>query len=66
MGDAVFAKTNVIKDLGNLAVHSARPMLRTDAVTAVRELLAVRAAGLFWPDLASLYWCRFGSSSAPY
>jgi hypothetical protein len=44
VGDAVFAKAKPRKDLGNLAVHSVRPMLRTDAVTAVRELLVVRAA----------------------
>ena len=37
-GDAVFTKAKLIKDLGNLAVHSTRPILRTDAVTATREL----------------------------
>lgn len=37
-GDAVFAKTRVIKDLGNLAVHSHKPVRQFDAVVAVREL----------------------------
>jgi type I restriction enzyme R subunit len=40
-GDAVFTKAKLIKDLGNLAVHSTRPILRTDAVTATRELFHV-------------------------
>jgi type I restriction enzyme R subunit len=30
----VFTKAKLIKDLGNLAVHSTRPILRTDAVIA--------------------------------
>jgi hypothetical protein len=37
-GDAVFTKAKLIKDLGNMAVHSTRIVLRTDAVTATREL----------------------------
>ncbi|MFZ2393349.1 DUF4145 domain-containing protein [Rhodoferax sp.] len=37
-GDAVFTKAKRIKDLGNMAVHSTRIVLRTDAVTATREL----------------------------
>jgi type I restriction enzyme R subunit len=37
-GDAVFTKAKLIKDLGNMAVHSTRSILRTDAVTATREL----------------------------
>ncbi len=40
-GDAVFTKAKLIKDLGNLAVHSTRIILRTDAVTATRELFHV-------------------------
>lgn len=40
-GDAVFTKAKLIKDLGNLAVHSTRPILRTDALTATRELFHV-------------------------
>jgi type I restriction enzyme, R subunit len=40
-GDAVFTKAKLIKDLGNLAVHSTRPIQRTDAVTATRELFHV-------------------------
>jgi type I restriction enzyme R subunit len=40
-GDAVFTKVKLIKDLGNLAVHSTRPILRTDSVTAIRELFHV-------------------------
>jgi type I restriction enzyme R subunit len=41
VGDAVFTKAKLIKDLGNLAVHSTRLILRTDAVTATRELFHV-------------------------
>ena len=37
-GDAVFAKARVIKELGNLAVHSHKPVRQFDAVVAVREL----------------------------
>ncbi len=37
-GDAVFTKAKLIKDLGNLAVHSTRKILPVDAVTATREL----------------------------
>ena len=38
VGDAVFTKAKLIKDLGNLAVHSTRKILPVDAVTATREL----------------------------
>lgn len=38
IGDAVFAKARVIKELGNLAVHSHKPVRQFDAVVAVREL----------------------------
>ena len=38
VGDTVFTKAKVIKDLGNLAVHSTRPMQQFDALTATREL----------------------------
>ena len=41
VGDTVFAKTKVIKDLGNLAVHSNRPVRQLDAVAATRELFHV-------------------------
>ena len=37
-GDALFTKAKLIKDLGNLAVHSTRKILPLDAVTATREL----------------------------
>ncbi len=38
VGDALFTKAKLIKDLGNLAVHSTRKMAVADAVTATREL----------------------------
>jgi type I restriction enzyme R subunit len=38
VGPAVFTKVRVIKDLGNLAVHSHRPVRQYDALAAVREL----------------------------
>jgi type I restriction enzyme R subunit len=41
VGDAVFIKAKLIKDLGNLAVHSTRTIQRTDAITATRELFHV-------------------------
>jgi type I restriction enzyme R subunit len=41
VGEAVFAKTKVIKELGNQAVHSARKVLPADAVVATRELFHI-------------------------
>ena len=38
VGEALFTKARLIKDLGNLAVHSARKVNDTDAVNALREL----------------------------
>jgi len=44
VGPAVFAKVKVLKDLGNLAVHSHKPVRQYDALMAVRELFHV----CFW------------------
>ncbi len=41
VGQAVFTKTKVIKELGNQAVHSARKVLPADAVVATRELFHI-------------------------
>jgi type I restriction enzyme R subunit len=41
VGDAVFNKARVIKDLGNLAVHNQRPVRQFDALTATKELFHV-------------------------
>ncbi len=38
VGPAVFTKARLLKDLGNMAVHSTRPVRQADALTAVREL----------------------------
>ncbi|MBX3669228.1 MAG: DEAD/DEAH box helicase family protein [Rhodocyclaceae bacterium] len=38
VGDALFTKARLIKDFGNLAVHSTKKMGQADAHTAVREL----------------------------
>jgi len=38
VGDALFTKAKLIKDLGNMAVHSNRKILPADALTATREL----------------------------
>jgi type I restriction enzyme R subunit len=38
VGDALFTKARLIKDLGNLAVHSTKKVAATDALTATREL----------------------------
>jgi type I restriction enzyme R subunit len=37
-GEALFTKAKLIKDLGNLAVHSSRKMAPADALAATREL----------------------------
>ena len=36
-GDAIYTKAKLIKELGNLAVHSTRKILPVDAVTATRD-----------------------------
>lgn len=38
VGDALFTKARLIKDLGNMAVHSTKKMVPTDAVNTTREL----------------------------
>lgn len=38
VGEALFAKAKLIKDVGNLAVHSTRKIQSADAISAVREL----------------------------
>ena len=38
VGDALFTKAKLIKDLGNQAVHGTRPVSVDDAVVATREL----------------------------
>jgi type I restriction enzyme R subunit len=38
VGDALFTKAKLIKDLGNLAVHSSKKMAAADALSATREL----------------------------
>lgn len=54
VGPARFAKARLIKDLGNLAAHSARPVAESDALRATTDLFHF----LFW--LARTY-----SRSAP-
>lgn len=41
VGQAIFQKCRAIKELGNQAVHSPRPISRQDAIDAVRELFHV-------------------------
>lgn len=38
VGDALFTKAKLIKDLGNMAVHSNKKVLESDALSATREL----------------------------
>lgn len=38
VGDALFTKAKLIKDLGNMAVHSQKKVLESDALSATREL----------------------------
>lgn len=52
VGDAVFTKAKVIKEVGNLAVHSIRAILRADAIKVTNELFHV----CFW--LARTYGQR--------
>ena len=40
-GEAIFAKARLITKLGNLAVHSSKPIQPADALTAIRELFHV-------------------------
>jgi type I restriction enzyme R subunit len=44
VGAKIFVKAKLIKDLGNLAAHSHKPLLPLDSMTAVRELFQV----CFW------------------
>lgn len=41
VGDAVFTKAKVLKDVGNLAVHGNRKIATTDAIATTRELFHV-------------------------
>src|SRR5207253_6098043 len=38
IGSALLTKAVIVKNLGNLAVHSHKPVRETDAIAAVREL----------------------------
>lgn len=44
VGPAIFAKIKVVKDLGNLAVHSHKPIRQVDALTAAKELFHI----MYW------------------
>jgi type I restriction enzyme R subunit len=55
VGQKIFIKAKLIKDLGNLAAHSHRPLQQLDSMTAVRELFHI----CFW--LARTY----GKASKP-
>jgi type I restriction enzyme, R subunit len=44
VGAKIFTKAKLIKDLGNLAAHSHRPLQQLDSMTAVRELFHI----CFW------------------
>ena len=44
VGPKVFVKAKLIKDLGNLAAHSHKPLQQLDSTTAVRELFHI----CFW------------------
>jgi type I restriction enzyme R subunit len=58
VGDAIFSKARVLKDLGNLAVHSTKPIRQFDALTAVKELFHV----CYW--LARTYGQRIHSAES--
>ena len=44
VGAKIFVKAKLIKDLGNLAAHSHKPLQQLDSMTAVRELFHI----CFW------------------
>lgn len=44
VGSPIFAKFRLVKDVGNLAVHSNKPIRQFDALTAVKELFHI----CFW------------------
>src|SRR5436309_6279852 len=44
VGQKIFVKAKLIKDLGNLAAHSHKPLQQLDSKTAVRELFHI----CFW------------------
>src|SRR5215471_15555159 len=44
VGPAIFAKIKIVKDLGNLAVHSHKQVDQFDALTATKELFHI----MFW------------------
>src|SRR6266496_1614879 len=44
VGQRIFIKAKLIKDLGNLAAHSHKPLQQLDSMTAVRELFHI----CFW------------------
>jgi type I restriction enzyme R subunit len=44
VGQKIFIKAKLIKDLGNLAAHSHKPLQQLDSMTAVRELFHI----CFW------------------
>src|SRR5438552_3126437 len=44
VGAKIFVKAKLIKDLGNLAAHSPKPLAQLDSMTAVRELFHI----CFW------------------
>ena len=52
VGDAIFTKAKLVKDVGNQAVHSTRLILRTDSLAATRELFHI----CYW--LARTYGLR--------
>ncbi|MFZ1538895.1 MAG: DEAD/DEAH box helicase family protein [Chromatiaceae bacterium] len=41
IGDALFTKARLIKDLGNMAVHSTKRMVPSDGINATRELFHI-------------------------
>lgn len=74
VSDALFTKARLIKDLGNLAVHSTRKVAPSDAVNALRELFHFcywlartygRAARPSPSQAFSLAWLPATSGAAP-
>ncbi len=59
LGEALHAKVRLIKDLGNLAAHSSKPVRPLDSLTAVRELFHF----CYW--LARTYARNLASKPAP-
>ena len=57
VGPALFAKARLIKDLGNLAAHSPKPLQSSDSLRATADLFHF----LFWLARTTFHGCSRGT-----